>query len=215
MVSRMSIRAGFTIVELLVVIGVILALAGIGYPLAMAVKQRANVQSSRALVQAVTTAIAAYQTQRWTVTWDHDGDDPDHDGVTAGGTRATPPRSVTVPLWDLNQGASPLPTGAGQMDGDGIIDGVPSTAAGDTTDGPFWSELIASGYTGLAAMSNSPIPQRSIARDGRIIDAWKQPLHIEWDAKRFAPTGFGVWSTGKDKIDGTADDLCSWRTGDE
>ncbi len=210
--------AGFTILELLVVIAVIVALIGIGFPVMSAVRQRANIQATRSLVQSVTAAISMYPVQRWTVTWDDNNDDPNDDGyvgIGASTVRATPRKSITVPLWDLNPGSSPNANGIGQLDGDGVIDGFVDAAGSATTDGPFWNQLIASGYTGFLRMTNAAIPARSVNKKGQVVDAWREPLRIIWDSRRFAAIGFGVWSTGRDKAPNTADDLTSWGNANE
>jgi prepilin-type N-terminal cleavage/methylation domain-containing protein len=238
-INRHPAHAAFTLIELLVVMGVIAALAGIGYPIMVAVQQRANVQATRGLVQSVSTAIATYSTKTWTVSWDHDHDDPDLDGWDVPGvTRATPQRTMTVPLWDLNQGPAANPTtGAGELEGDtpayftatypgepsnpyidptkeGEIDGYVALVAASNRDGPFWDKLIHSGYGGFIAMTQAPIHRRFIAPNGQPRDAWGRPLRISWDAKRFPVSGFGVWSTGKDKIK-PADDLVSWSANED
>ncbi|MBA3683774.1 MAG: prepilin-type N-terminal cleavage/methylation domain-containing protein [Planctomycetes bacterium] len=214
-VSANRTRPGFTLIEIIVVLGVIMALAGLGFPIMSAVRQRANVQSTRSLVQGVAAAISMYPVRQWTIEWDHDGDDPDNDGYGSGSARATARKSVSVPLWDLNQGASPAADGTGQFEGDDLIDGFPATSAGATNDGPFWSTLLDSGYGGFLRMTNAPISSKSVNAQGQVIDAWRQPLRIEWNARTYAPSGFGVWSIGRDKTTGTPDDLCSWRNSDD
>jgi prepilin-type N-terminal cleavage/methylation domain-containing protein len=77
---------GFTMVEMLVVMGVILVLAGFLVPALARGRQGAMEDGTRVLVQAVVTAMASYGREDWI--W---SDPPGSD------------RLRSFPLWDLNQ----------------------------------------------------------------------------------------------------------------
>jgi type II secretory pathway pseudopilin PulG len=198
--------AAFTIIELLVCMGIIATLLGLGLPALISTRKRADINGSKALVHAVATAIEQYSQRLWTVSYDHDGDDADGDGMkdSSPSVAATPPRQRSGRIFDCNS------TATDEMGGDGYLDGFPGLTADATHDGPFWSETIRSGYGGFLAMTHMPVADRFI-KEGRLVDAWKHPLKIQWSAERFGPSGFGVWSTGRDGIDDTADDICSWK----
>jgi prepilin-type N-terminal cleavage/methylation domain-containing protein len=194
------VKRGFTLFELLIVLAIAMTILGLGIPAMASARAKAKRQATRALVQTVATAIAQYPTAVWTVAWDDDGDDPNRTGRNAAGTaRATPPKSFSGHCFDLNQAA-------GKLDGDGLIDGRPDA------DGPFWSELVASGYQGFLGMTHLQLTRNQVDAKGRPCDPWKQPLHIAWSADAYGATGFGVWSIGADGKDGTTDDLTSWST---
>ena len=100
-------------------------------------------------------------------------------------------------MWDLNH--------------DGLVDGVPALVASATTDGGFPPEVIAAGYTGFYAMVKPTISLRFLSRRHQPIDAWGKPLRIAFAAGVYGSMWFGIWSAGTDGIDGTADDVKSWR----
>ena len=49
-----------------------------------------------------------------------------------------------------------------------------------------------------------------IKNDEEITDPWGQPFKYGYPAKR-GGDGYDLWSSGPDKIDGTADDVGNWR----
>lgn len=59
-------RGGFTFVELVVVISVIVALSAIGFPVWGMISNRVKVNATDSLVQSIATAITTYQTKTWT-----------------------------------------------------------------------------------------------------------------------------------------------------
>ena len=61
-----NLRGGFTLLELIVVISVITALAAMGYPAYLGIKHKVDVSSTDTLVNSVATAIETYSTKTWT-----------------------------------------------------------------------------------------------------------------------------------------------------
>jgi len=191
--------AGFTLLELLIVIGVMMTLAGISFPIYLHMRVKAKLASTRVLVETVATAIANYQQTYWTVV------------IPAAGPIPAQPR--VGHLWDMNSGVT-------MIVGDGILDGYvgPGPTATATNDGPFDPALIATGYTGFLNMTQAPIAKRNVNAMGQVIDDWKNPLHIGFSgsatsaAINYGPSGVGIWSLGPDGVTGTPDDICSWKT---
>jgi len=105
-------------------------------------------------------------------------------------------------LWDWNK--------------DGIIDGFPDQETlGDLSQR---SEVIAKGYRGFAAMTGISLAKRNLDQQtGKILDAWGQPLHLDFAVNRYGDSAFGVWSAGPDGLDGGSgspaamDNICSWK----
>jgi type II secretory pathway pseudopilin PulG len=98
----MLMSPGFTLVEILVVVGVLVALFAISIPVLGLARQRAQVQATRGLVASVTTAVTSYHLELWPVVdasggvrnylaWDWNRDqrldghpEADEPGITAG-----------------------------------------------------------------------------------------------------------------------------------
>ncbi len=193
---RRPSRHAFSLLEMMIVVSIIAALSGMGYGILTSTRNRARIQGTRMLVHAVATAINVYSTRTWTVSAP-DPSDP------------TGPRLERLGhLWDMNE---PPGGGPNLMQGDGILDGLPGAAAGPTCDGPFWDELIKSGYGGFVAMNpNVPLRKEQMNAQRQVVDAWRHPLHIAFSVKTYGADGFGVWSLGPDGQDGTLDDITSW-----
>ncbi len=211
-------RRAFTMIELLVVMAVILSLVGIGFPVMAAIQARQRISATRGLVAAVAAAISQYPVREWPVQVRNPNDtDADGDGLVDGTLNRVRIKTYSGRIFDLNVRQSPSPdfaTGDGAMTGDGFLDGTPGIAVppatGATLDGPFWGELVDSGYGGFLACTHAPVPRQNIDRQGRVVDAWKRPLRIEWSAL-YGSDGVGIWSMGKDGIDRNEDDLTSWK----
>lgn len=183
-------HGGFTVIELLTVLAIIGLLVGLLVPVGRMILGRKDVQTTRSLVQAVATAMAAYPVRTWDVR------------VADASSGSPVLRQVSYPwLWDLNQ-QSP-----GDRPGDGLIDGTPAMAADGSHDGPFWAGLIDSGYRGFADMAMPNLPASRRAANGQPIDAWKHPLRVKFAGSNGGPGGYRVWSIGPDGIDATDDDI--------
>jgi prepilin-type N-terminal cleavage/methylation domain-containing protein len=192
--SNAGRHAGFTLIEILVVIAILVLLASISIPTISSMRQRRAVEETRTLVEAAALAVAAHPERRWV--FERSG----------GGTGA-------VPVFDCNQ--------------DLLLDLDP--AADVYTRAAPWpsrAEMAASGYAGFVRMTAFKAPRGAVAADGRVVDAWAQPLRIAWagigyppslaaelpdrHAQGYGRTGFGIWSIGKDGRPGSPDDILSW-----
>lgn len=223
-------RFGFTLIELLIVIAVIAALAAMGFPIWGKIRRDAEINGTKALVQAVALAITSYERKDW--------------AYLTTPTLTTPSVTFTrepriCSLWDLN--------------GDHVIDANPSlddklwlttvpllpqahpawTNNGNTvtdyasTDLPFRIQNLAKNssnlwimsggsYVGFYDMTNINVASRFVHKaTHQLRDAWGEPLRIAFAANTYGTVWFGVWSAGPDKIsapDATVtDDITSWK----
>jgi prepilin-type N-terminal cleavage/methylation domain-containing protein len=224
----LSMRAGFTLIELVIVVSVIIALAAIGFPVFSSVMDRAKEKATKVLVGQISLAITAYQTKTWA--WD------------VGTTTAPRPRSYS--MFDLNHNVdngstwSPQPDLYDEPNQTGIrrfysIDGymppqqsggtVPENVTFDTTTGKYTKAptsddpeknatpslydvnfdvaLLNSGYRGFIAMALPDISPKFINKRGQVIDAWGRPLRIAFAPHVFGTQAFGIWSAGRDGKD--------------
>lgn len=97
----------------------------------------------------------------------------------------------------------------GQTPGDQAFDGDPQRC-------PPAHPLVArapADYRGFVAATGFPA-KAGVDAMNRPLDRYGRPLRVRFDPKAYGPGGFGVWSAGKDGVDGTADDLVSWRRAD-
>jgi prepilin-type N-terminal cleavage/methylation domain-containing protein len=193
-------RRGFTLIEMIVVIAVIVALAGISFPVLSGVRGRADISATRTLVHAVAAAISNYANQLNSIT-------------------AKAPDGHIYPAWAMGQDRTQTyPNDPRWMDGDPRLynAGDPGTTL-MIARAPDW-------YVGFVQMTGFNVPGKSgIDSKGRIKDRWSQPLHLDWQANTYGAGGFGVWSTGRDgrtstetTISGTTtDDISSWTSNDD
>lgn len=234
--TRSATRRGFTFVELVVVISIIVALAAIGFPVWGMVSNRVKVNATDALVNSVATAITTYQTKTWT--WNV--------GTTAA------PMMRTYHIFDLNHfgpSNSPPPQGLPDLedapngalrffsiDGYTAPENPPffSTSSNEFTSSPtetdpdanpapppydvnFHLAILKSQYRGFVTMAQPQVKKTFINKRGQVVDAWGRPLRIAFAAKVYGTQPFGIWSAGLDKKDDlesrpSDDDLRSWRT---
>lgn len=166
---------------IILVLCFLLVAIAVGFPIWGMISSRVKVNATEALVNSVATAITTYQTKTWR--WNE-------------GT-SSEPRFFTYHKFDLNR--------------DNQIDGYAAVAASPTQDGGFPAPVIASGYTGFMDMAKPSIKPTFVSRQGIPVDAWGRPLRIAFAAKVYGVQSFGVWSAGRDGVDGTADDLQSWK----
>ena len=233
-----NFRGGFTLLELVIVISVIAALAAMGFPAWRMIKHRVDVSSTDTLVNSIATAITTYSTKTWT--WNtgtpaapimrtyhmfdlnHLGfngttspadNKPDLENVPkSGNLKFFSIDGYTPPEKDFyNTGTKSYPT--------------TNVPPGDTYDGNFPMAVLNSGYTGFVNMASPSVKKSFINKRGQIVDAWQRPLRIAFAAKIFGTQSFGVWSAGYDGKDGilsttfqddttqpNSDDLRSWES---
>ncbi len=224
MFHRMSSpRQAFTLLELVVVIAIIIALAGISLAAVGVVRSSQRKTSTLALVNAVALAIEAYQTDTLTM--------PPATPVREA-ARATLIRTLLVLLPSESTDNRLLPIF--DLDLDFTIDPRPTTVPNLTTlvvpdENPGF-------YQGFAAMVGGQLPNWAINSDGYVIDRWATPLRIDWPgwrtdaqkdaagvgaargsgARLYGAAKVGVWSLGPDRADGApgtaaeTDNLRSW-----
>jgi len=192
-------RAGFTLFELLIVLVILMVLLGMGVPAFYAIKKSSAISTTRSMVQAISAAIASYQTKAWVT------------GVqtVAGG----PWQSRAYRMWDCN--------------GDHLLDGDPAVDPLGILGTADHAAILASGYRGFIKMAQPTIPKRLI-KGGHVVDPWGTPMRITYSgdnvyaadtSKLFGTAALGVWSAGPNKrdvvtgaTDATAksDDITSW-----
>lgn len=94
------------------------------------------------------------------------------------------------------------------FDRNGLLDGRPDL------DPDFTPALIAEaeslGYEGAVATAEFTVPRHHLDAAKRPLDAWRQPLRIGIGAGAYGAADVGIWSIGRDGVDGTADDIRSW-----
>ena len=190
-------RSGFTLFELLMVLAILVVLMGMGVPAFLAIKKSSAISTTRSMVQAISAAIAGYQTKAW---------------VTGVQTAASGPwQTRTYRMWDCN--------GDHLLDGDPAVDPVGILGAADR------AAIIASGYRGFLEMAQPTIPKRLI-KGGHILDPWGSPIRITYSgdnfyaadtSRMFGTSGLGVWSAGPNRRDiltgadvASGDDITSW-----
>lgn len=191
-------RRGMTLIELLVVVAIIVTLAGLGVGVAGVVRESQRRSGTEALCGQIVLAMRAYRLELWRVP-----------AVRAGGVVTA--EALDLPMWDWNN--------------DTIIDGRAESDTAAMLLSPLPAGLAtrvtASGYTGLLAMTGLQVPDRFVdAASGRLVDPWfvagsathgQNWLRVRRSARDFGDAPWGVWSRGKDGVDGSGDDLRSWR----
>jgi prepilin-type N-terminal cleavage/methylation domain-containing protein len=183
-------RFAFTLLELLIVISVILALAGMSYPILNSIRSRSDINATTQLVHAVSAAVSAYQIRYITGT--------DGKIYHAWAVATVPPYEP----GDTYQSANP-----NQMDGDPRLYGSTTTLG----------KRAPTSYTGFINMTGYSFSRGSINDHGQLIDRWRQPLQIAYAANAYG-ADCGIWSTGPDKgaaTGSTKDDICSWKNAND
>lgn len=182
-----DLRQGFTLVEMLVVISVIVALAALSIPITGMVRSKGKVTQTQAVVHAMTAAIAAADSRSVTVRFDgqlrtYRRFDVDGDGLLdphpRDGGLDLPAAEVAVLLEQGYQG--PVAELAPSIPGERI------DATGRVTDA--WDRPL------RIARLTAAAEDRLAALPPRGADA------------------AALWSAGPDGIDDTGDDIRSWET---
>jgi prepilin-type N-terminal cleavage/methylation domain-containing protein len=200
-------NTGFTLIEVILVVAVLLALFAIGFPTLSHLMRRGDIASTSGLVGSVASTIAAYP-QQMTISYDHDDDDADDDGRKDSDplVAATPRKQRVLQAWDVNASAD----GAEDAPGDEFIDGRPALVADATHDGPYWHAVLDHPYSGFIAMTHFPASRRfQVNERGQLIDRWRQPLRLIYSGEHYGASGFCVTSAGPDRLFDTEDDIAS------
>jgi prepilin-type N-terminal cleavage/methylation domain-containing protein len=228
-------RGGFTLLELIVVISVITALAAMGYPAYLGIKHKVDVSSTDTLVNSIATAITTYSTKTWS--WNtgttaaptmrmyhmfdlnHLGSsgsaNPDLSDAPKGGTK----RFWSIDGYTLPERSPYFTSPNTWLDYKYPVSPDLDSSGDGLFDGGFPKEVLASGYKGFVNMASPSVKKSFINKKGQIVDAWQRPLRISFAAKVYGTQAFGVWSAGYDGKDddivrGTeipsVDDLKSW-----
>jgi prepilin-type N-terminal cleavage/methylation domain-containing protein len=228
-------RGGFTLLELIVVISVITALAAMGYPAYLGIKHKVDVSSTDTLVNSIATAITTYSTRTWS--WNEGTSaapimrqyhmfDLNHLGSSgsANPDLSDAPKGGTKRFWSIDgytlPERSPYFTSPNTwLDYKYPVSPDLDSSGDGLFDGGFPKEVLASGYKGFVNMASPSVKKSFINKKGQIVDAWQRPLRISFAAKVYGTQAFGVWSAGYDGKDddivrGTeapsVDDLKSW-----
>jgi prepilin-type N-terminal cleavage/methylation domain-containing protein len=228
-------RGGFTLLELIVVISVITALAAMGYPAYLGIKHKVDVSSTDTLVNSIATAITTYSTKTWS--WNagtsaapimrmyHMFDlnhldsssnaNPDLHDAPKGGTK----RFWSIDGYTLPEKPAYFTSPNTWLDYKYPVSPDLDSSGDGLFDGGFPKEVLVSGYKGFVNMASPSVKKSFINKKGQIVDAWQRPLRISFAAKVYGTQAFGVWSAGYDGKDddivrGTeapsVDDLKSW-----
>ncbi len=193
------VSRGFTLVEMLIVLSVIAALVGAGVPLFTVVHRRSNITATRALVTAITAAMAGYQTKAWLV--------PERVG--------TEWKQRTYRMWDC--------------DADHLLDGAPETTMAATDPlravliasgyRGFYEMAQPTIAKRLVRDGRIVDPWGTPLRITYAADQLYDP-----STTLFGTTGIGIWSAGPDRRDvvsgdtspgAKTDDLTSWSSSRE
>lgn len=229
------VHAGFTLPELMVVIGVIVTLMAVGFPAYRHLRERGQVKATETLVAGVATVLAGQQLTAQVPSRSASG-------------RPTPDAiMVTIALWDVNAD--------GVLDGNVVVGGAgagsdpvlradrPLYGARFANDADLGAALAIAKYTGFVRTAGFSAGAKALNAKGQVVDAWGTPLRYVYaplvrgaggaadiDSSFLIPasrdaaiaakqvalggavggTRFGVWSAGPDKQDGTADDIASF-----
>lgn len=186
-----GVSSGFTLVELVIVLAIIVAISAIGVPVYSKMQEQSRIAGTRSLLQQIVVAAEGYGVEFWT------------DGSTralyrSGGDLRT--------MWDL---VSTAGTDPGWGAGEAGLSAYPGYGFLDAATDPGMDAGGLAGYTGLVAMAGVSIPSRYRNAQGQVVDAWKRrvlmaprsalPLGTRWGAVSGGPAA-GV----------TTDDLRSW-----
>lgn len=198
--------SGFTVIELLVVIGVAVAIMGMSISAFQYARRKAQLDTTKSLVMAVATAIEEYG-QRLRPVYGPDPADMTRRKLVA-----------NLPMWDVDKNS--IIDDSKGVDRDAALKALLSKISGSTL-----ADLDMQGYSGFVGGSFAKVPGEAFDKaTGRIVDAWGTPLRFKTaltagststsgEAGIFAGSWFGVWSCGPNAADdkGDGDDICNWK----
>lgn len=203
-------RRAFTLIELLIVIAIIGLLATAFGASARVYLAKVKLRKAWQQISLICTAMEAYGQQSWTKATPVWGTD-----AATGAKIALRWNQTIWPLWD--------------MDADGHLDGTVlngPTVRDDATDRD--PTRFPAAYAGFVAHSGFRHNPKDVDGESRLLDPWGNPIRIalrmndvrqgkDWSARfggsqRGDTTWYVVWSLGPDRIDGTTDDIISWRS---
>lgn len=193
--GNQSHRGGFTLIEILLVISVIVLLAGIALPAWSYIAEKGKVNSTRAMIDGLITVI-------------QDDDRPIVVTVpAANGIRPTAHR-----MWDLDNNG--IVDGAPDRDPDFANTVSPTdlalNAALTGSETATYETLAAKlDYDGIHTLDLTYRESMLDNSTGRLVDAWGQDLRIDFDANKYGTVGLGIWSLGADPDD-DSDNINSW-----
>lgn len=178
-------RAGFTLIEILVVITIIAVLASIGFGTYMLVNRTAAEKNCKLLIENVGMQLEKRVNQQFTAEERAllEAGVLDTDGVfPAGDGSATSTKNLVALI-------------AGDFDNDGTV---------DDDQKPLISEIDPK-YTGRGRL----------VRDGLLVDPWNRPMYYRYPGeKNNMENGFDLWSAGPDGKTSTdeerKDDVDNW-----
>ncbi len=174
----------FSLIELLVVVGILIGLSALTLATYKVIESRSRQEASRQVVMAVSASLARQAKSS-----------------VACGSASNPTMRW---YWDWN--------------GDGFVDGAPDLDPGPppgTTPGAGFdvtakADAVSNNYLGTLASARIAVPRAQVDAYQRPTDAWKRPLRIGIATGVYGSSIYGIWSAGKDGVDGTPDDIRSW-----
>ena len=203
----------FTMIELIVVMAIIIALMGIGFPVYNMVRVRSQVNATQVTIQALSVAIAAQPRRTWSYS-DSSGNLVNRPlfcvkalnsdaGVTFGNVDIDgDPDPNGNKLVDTINGIDSAERNATNTDGFyGLEKDLDNDTTHPTNDRAAFKDIVASGYRGALYHLGLSLSANQVNLKKQPIDAWKNPLHIRWDSTKSWSGGFRIWSNGPDKND--------------
>lgn len=234
-------KGGFTLMELLIVMAILIVIMAIALPLVMNQWSQAREKEAATRIGIFGTALESYKLDRGTYPTTQQGG---LDCLIGLGTQvapdaATPGALGTTPLGgDSLGGAAPVGFGPGAGDPMGIdgglpavgMDGIPLDGAAPTTFGapavipgtvtPGGAAPVGFGpggvgtpgaTTGGTGVQGSGTGKKYLDFAEIPLDPWEQPYYYEYPTNKTEAGTPAIWSAGPDKISGNEDDIISWK----
>jgi prepilin-type N-terminal cleavage/methylation domain-containing protein len=187
-----KLRRGFTLIEILVVVGIIAVLASLAFPVAQSVMQRAYKVRAQAMVMGIKTSVGNYQT--------------DYNKFPISGSAGETPiltddtsDLISVLIGQNQSNLNPkeirfLDAPMGKNDRGGLITTGSSWSLVDSWGKPY-SVIMDANYDNV-------IDNPDISNEDQNISSGAPPQ---------LPTQVAVYCNGQDGNEGTRDDIVSWR----